>query len=123
MVQVDGQISNSNITFSYGLPAIMTTIPEELSQAGGTLIISGDNLGSFRFLSDISIFIGKEECEIIADDDFYFDHHLIGCNYLPGNSFGSVGCNIGNAVTGTIMGVGNMFGAISDTISLGTMNF
>ena len=47
----------------------------------------------------------------------------IGCNNLPGNSFGSVGCNIGNAVTGTIMGVGNMFGAISDTISLGTMNF
>lgn len=67
--------------FSYGIPLVVTVVPEIANTEGGDMVIMGRNFGSFS--SSPVVMIGDQLCTNVK---VVFEHELLTCKYPPGTT-------------------------------------
>lgn len=69
--------------FAYGIPLVVTVVPEIANVEGGDMVIMGRNFGAFA--SSPIVMIGDVPCR---DVKVVFEHELLTCKYPPGKCSG-----------------------------------
>jgi hypothetical protein len=65
--------------FSFGMPLVLTIIPDQGSTDGGDMVLMGRNFGDVT--TDHEVLIGTQQCENIK---VVYDHQLLTCRYPAG---------------------------------------